>query len=114
MFVAPSFTTSAAEAAAAEAAAVTSDDLTAIEGIGPKVSEALMAAEILTFGDLAEKTPEQIKGILDNAEGNFSAMDTGTWPAQAEMARDDRWDELKQWQDELDGGKPAESSSEEE
>lgn len=104
----------AADAAAAEAAAVTSDDLTAIEGIGPKVAEALMAAEVMTFGDLADKTPEQVKGILDNAEGNFSAMDTGTWPAQAEMARDERWEELQKWQDELDGGKPAESSGEEE
>jgi len=29
----------------------------------------------------------------------------GTWPKQAEMAAEGKWDELKVWQDELDGGK---------
>jgi hypothetical protein len=28
-----------------------------------------------------------------------------TWPKQAEMAAAGKWDELKAWQDELDGGK---------
>ncbi|MEJ6796117.1 MAG: 50S ribosomal protein L21, partial [Flavobacteriales bacterium] len=30
---------------------------------------------------------------------------TETWPAQAKMAAEGKWDELKKWQDELDGGK---------
>jgi len=103
----------AAEQAAAEALAVSSDDLTAIEGIGPKVAEALMGAGVLTFGDLADKNPAAISELLEAAEGNFSAQDPETWAAQAEMARDDRWEDLQKWQDELDGGKPAASSEEE-
>jgi len=103
----------AAEAAAAEALAVSSDDLTAIEGIGPKVAEALMAAGVLTFGDLADTKAAAVTEILDAAEGNFAGQDPETWAAQAEMARDDRWEELQKWQDELDGGKPAAKSEEE-
>ena len=31
-------------------------------------------------------------------------MDPGTWPKQAKLAAADKWDELKKWQDEMDGG----------
>jgi len=29
----------------------------------------------------------------------------GTWPKQSKMAADGAWEQLKKWQDELDGGK---------
>ncbi len=93
----------AKEAAPAEEAQA--DDLTKIEGIGPKISETIQAGGIKTFAQLAEATPESIKEILDKAEGNFAAHDPKTWPAQAKMAADGEWDKLKAWQDELDGGK---------
>jgi small subunit ribosomal protein S16 len=85
-----------------------SDDLKQIEGIGPKIAEVLNAAGIMTFAQLADTTAEKIKEILDAAEGNFAAHDPGTWPAQAKMAAEGNWDELKKWQDELDGGKVKE------
>ncbi len=93
--------------AAPKAKATTSeaDKLTKVEGIGPKIAETLNAAGINTFAELATKTSEEIREILDNAEGNFKAHDPGTWPKQAEMAAAGNWDELKAWQDELDGGK---------
>ena len=81
------------------------DDLTKIEGIGPKIGEVLTSNGISTFALLAGSTPESIKAFLDAAEGNFAAHETTTWPAQAQMAADGKWDELKKWQDELDGGK---------
>ena len=31
-------------------------------------------------------------------------MKPATWPKQAKMAADGKWDELKKWQDEMDGG----------
>ena len=37
-----------------------------------------------------------------------------TWPQQSAMAGAGKWDELKKWQDELDGGKVVDASSEEE
>ena len=80
------------------------DDLTKIEGIGPKAAQALMDAGLATFSDVSKSTPTKIKKILDEAEGRFGAMDPGTWPKQAKLAASDKWDELKKWQDEMDGG----------
>ncbi len=89
----------------AEAAPAKPDDLKKIEGIGPKIAEVLTNGGIVTFADLGNSTPEKIREILDAAEGNFAAHDPGTWPKQGKMAADGNWDELKKWQDELDGGK---------
>jgi large subunit ribosomal protein L17 len=85
----------------------TADDLTKIEGVGPKIAETLVAAGLDSYTAIAASTPEQIKEILDNAEGNFAAHDPSTWTKQAEMAAAGQWDELKALQDELDGGKEA-------
>ena len=82
----------------------TKDDLTKIEGIGPKAAEALTAAGLATFADVSKSTPTKIKKILDESEGKFAAMDPGTWTKQAKLAAADKWDELKTWQDEMDGG----------
>jgi len=81
------------------------DKLNKIEGIGPKIASVLNEAGINTFAELSEKSPEEIREILDNAEGNFKAHNPGTWPKQAGMAAAGNWDELKAWQDELNGGK---------
>ena len=81
------------------------DDLTKIEGIGPKVSEALHEAGINSFAKLAESKAEDIKEILEKAEGNFNAQDPASWPEQAQLAADGKWDELKELQDKLTAGK---------
>src|SRR5690606_25371827 len=64
----------------------TTDDLTKIEGIGPKSAEALQAAGIHTFADLAAKTAEEVKSLLEAAEGNFKMLDPTTWAQQAQLA----------------------------
>ena len=84
---------------------VTKDDLTKVEGIGPKLAEILNASGINGFKTLAGTTPVQLRAVLDMAEGNFAAHDPSTWPQQAQMAADGKWDELQKWQDELDGGR---------
>lgn len=83
----------------------TTDDLTKIEGIGPKIAEALHNAGIATFADLNSKTAEEVKEILSAAEGHFSMADPTTWAQQADLAANGKWDELKTLQDELKGGK---------
>jgi large subunit ribosomal protein L17 len=88
-----------------EKASAKADNLTKIEGIGPKIAETLTAAGIVTFADVAASTPEKISEIIAGVRGSHV---TDTWPRQAQMAADGQWDELKKWQDELDGGKPAE------
>jgi large subunit ribosomal protein L21 len=78
------------------------DDLKKVEGIGPKIAETLVAAGIATFADLAKTKSERISEIIADVRGNHV---TDTWPAQAKLAADGKWDELKKWQDELNGGK---------
>ena len=78
------------------------DDLKKIEGIGPKIASTLVEAGISTFAQLAKTKSEKISEIIANVRGNHV---TDTWPAQAKLAAEGKWDELKKWQDELDGGK---------
>ena len=73
-----------------------------IEGIGPKIASTLADAGIVTFADLAKADSAKVSEIIADVRGNHV---TDTWPAQAQMAADGKWDELKKWQDELDGGK---------
>lgn len=93
------------EAEVIEETTTEGDDLTKIEGIGPKIAETLTAAGVATYAALASKTPEEIAEIIKDVRGGHV---TDTWPKQAEMAAAGQWDELKAWQDELDGGKPSE------
>ncbi|WP_405250835.1 50S ribosomal protein L21 [Dokdonia sp. Asnod3-C12] len=78
------------------------DDLKKVEGIGPKIAETLVEAGISTFAELAKTDAAKISEIIAGVRGNHV---TDTWPAQAQLAADGKWDELKKWQDELDGGK---------
>ena len=78
------------------------DDLTKVEGIGPKIAETLTAAGVATFADLSTKKPEEISTIIADVKGSHTP---DTWPEQAKMAAEGKWDELKKWQDEMDGGK---------
>ena len=78
------------------------DDLKKVEGIGPKIAETLVAAGITTFAELAKIDAAKISEIIAEVRGNHV---TDTWPAQAKLAAEGKWDELKKWQDELNGGK---------
>lgn len=79
-----------------------SDDLTKIEGIGPKIAETLVAWGVGTYAELAKVDAKKIAEMIADVRGNHVP---DTWPKQAKMAADGKWDELKKWQDELDGGK---------
>ncbi|MDP5231303.1 MAG: 50S ribosomal protein L21 [Cellulophaga sp.] len=89
---------------AAPKKATAADDLKKVEGIGPKIAETLAEAGITTFAELAKTDATKIAEIIADVRGNHV---TDTWPAQAKLAAEGKWDELKKWQDELDGGKPA-------
>lgn len=92
------------KAPAKKAAKSESDNLTKVEGIGPKAAEALTAAGVATFADLAKAKPEAIKTILTEASSRMAHLDPTSWPKQAKMAADGKWDELKEWQDNAKGG----------
>ena len=82
---------------------VEADDLTLIEGIGPKVAKVLGEAGILTFVQLAQANANDIQNILN--EAGLQMMDATSWPAQAKLAADDDMDGLKKMQDKLSGGR---------
>ena len=87
---------------ATKKAAAKSDDLKKIEGIGPKIAETLAEAGITTYAKLAKTDAVKLTEIIADVRGNHV---TETWPEQAQLAADGKWDELKKWQDELNGGK---------
>ena len=80
------------------------DDLKKIEGAGPKAAEALVAAGIDTFAKVAKTSPEKLSEVLSEASSRLSHIVTETWPKQAALAAEGKWDELKELQDRLDGG----------
>ncbi len=82
------------------------DDLKKIEGIGPKIASILTEAGYESFAKLAKADPEKIRELLLEKGGKRYAMhNPETWPKQAELAAEGKWEELKKWQDELDGGR---------
>ena len=88
-------------------AGASTDDLTKVEGIGPKIAEHLVAAGFSTFAAVAAASQEQLQKVLDDAGPRFSVHKTDTWAEQAALAAAGKWDELKKLKDELDGGKRA-------
>lgn len=81
------------------------NDLKIVEGIGPKIEELLKNAGIRTWSDLAAAPAGRLQEILDQAGENYRLADPGTWPQQAGLAAEGRWQELKDLQDSLRGGK---------
>jgi predicted flap endonuclease-1-like 5' DNA nuclease len=81
------------------------DDLKIVEGVGPKIETLLNDAGIWTWRQLSETHVETLRKILDQAGPNYRIADPGTWPRQAGLAAEGKWDELKEYQDFLSGGR---------
>lgn len=61
--------------------AVPPDDLTVLEGVGPKIQSVLNAAGIFTYRRLASTSAEELRRVLLNA--GLRLADPATWPEQA-------------------------------
>lgn len=81
------------------------DDLKAIEGIGPKIEQLLHNAGITTWRGLGQTSVTAIQEILSAAGSRFALADPSTWPKQAGLAADGKWDDLQAYQDFLNAGK---------
>ncbi|WP_457637892.1 helix-hairpin-helix domain-containing protein [Oceanithermus sp.] len=95
----------ASTTAAAPAEPTKYDDLKKIEGIGPKIEKLLNQAGIRSFTELARTSSEKLREILRAAGSRFRLADPTTWPRQAKLAAEERWDELQEYQDALNGGR---------
>ncbi|GAB4517061.1 MAG: hypothetical protein OHK0046_23330 [Anaerolineae bacterium] len=83
---------------------VTPDDLTKVEGIGPKYSATLIEAGIATFQQLAAASEERLVEII-TAAGMRRPPSVGTWAEQASLAAREEWDALAQLQSNLTAGR---------
>lgn len=82
------------------------DDLKRIEGIGPKIAKVLQDAGITTFAQLAETDAARLNQVLEAADPNLlNLTDPTTWPKQAKIAADGKWDALERYQQRLKGGR---------
>lgn len=81
------------------------NDLTIIEGIGPKIQELFHKSNVFTWDALANTSVVKCQEILDKGGAAFKIHTPRTWPEQAKLASQGRWKALLDWQDELDGGK---------
>jgi predicted flap endonuclease-1-like 5' DNA nuclease len=80
------------------------DDLTIIEGIGPKTEELFRSHGVTGFAQLAQLATADMLAILDQGGPHFKFANPVSWARQASLAAENRWAELKALQDELIGG----------
>lgn len=81
----------------------TPDDLTKLEGIGPKVARLLNEAGITTFAGLAATNAADLQKSLSAA--GLQMMNVEGWIDQAALAAKGDWDGLQKLQNELRGGR---------
>ena len=81
------------------------DDLTKVEGIGPKIKGILNDESIWSFKQLSETAVSRLEKILENAGPRYRMHSPKSWPKQAKMAYEGQWEELKKWQDDHKGGR---------
>jgi predicted flap endonuclease-1-like 5' DNA nuclease len=77
-----------------------------VEGIGPKIEELCNGIGIYTFAQLADTSAETLRNMLDDAGPAYRIAEPATWPEQARLAHEGKWDELKEYQDRLTAGRP--------
>lgn len=75
------------------------DDLQVVLGIGPKISRLLNGRGISTWNQLSETSPDLISDFLIKDGGErYRIHNPATWPHQAKLADEGKWDELKAFQ----------------
>ena len=94
----------AKKASSSKAKKVKPDNLKIIEGVGPKLESILKEAGITDLKVVSESDPAKLREILEAAGNRYKMFNPETWPNQAKLAVEEKWDELKEYQDRLDGG----------
>ena len=85
--------------------AVVKDDLTKVEGIGKKIEALIYKNKIYSYKQLSKTTITNLKAILESGGSKFSMHNPGTWPKQAKLAAEAKWEDLELLQKHLKGGK---------
>jgi len=80
------------ESPSSSASAADVDDLTRVNGVGPKVAKVLGAAGITTYAHLAQMEVTDLRQLMREARISASVE---TWPAQAKLAAVGDWEGLQ-------------------
>ncbi|MEM8584989.1 MAG: helix-hairpin-helix domain-containing protein [Bacteroidota bacterium] len=80
------------------------NDLKVVEGIGQKIEGLLKDAGINTWSELSQASVERLQEILDAAGSRYRLAKPGTWPQQAGLAAEGKWEDLRNLQENLRGG----------
>ena len=81
-----------------------SDDLTVVEGIGPKIGELLIAGGITTFKQLSTTKQVKLESILKAAGSRYALANPSTWAEQAALLAAGNINAFEKLALELDGG----------
>lgn len=91
------------------------DDLSFLDGIGPKVSAVLRLAGITSFARLASTDVDGIREILEAENPNLLRLtDPSTWSEQARMAAEGDWESLLALQNDLKNARRTREPSKDE
>lgn len=75
--------------------AIRLDDLRAISGIGPAIEGLCHGIGIRTWWDLATSEVPALRAMLSDAGPRFGMHDPTTWPQQARLLAEGRWEEFR-------------------
>lgn len=84
---------------------VVKEDLTRIEGVGRKIEALLYKNKIYNYKQLAKSTITGLKTILEAGGNKYSMHNPGTWPKQAKLAAEGKFEDLELLKKHLKGGK---------
>ena len=86
------------------------DNLQIIEGIGPKIEQLLKDAGFQTWSALAGCKLDAVQKVLDDAGPRYRMHNPKSWPEQAQLANDGKWEELVKYQKFLDSGREGQNN----
>ncbi len=88
------------------------DDLTVIEGLGPKSAQALTTAGVTTYAQVAALSAEELEDIV-KVKGGVRVLEgqTKTWPKQAQFLVKGDDAGFKKYTDHLVGGREPDEAS---
>ena len=84
---------------------IKADDLTVVEGIGPKIAELCHGIGITTWAELSATEVSLLRTMLTDAGSRFATHDPTTWPEQAGLLARGEWADFVALTDRLDGGR---------
>jgi predicted flap endonuclease-1-like 5' DNA nuclease len=80
---------------------VVMNDLTLIEGVGPKIAELCTHRGVTTWWALANCDLDLLRNMLAEAGAKFQTHDPTTWPHQARLLANGQWQKFKTLADAL-------------